>query len=306
MNTEAEPTHPKDPDDAPAPDVVLVIDDEEHIRDTLRRFLCDLGYTVLEAGNALDARNLLEEKQFHVNIILLDLVMPEVSGEDFLEWVKAVAPTIPVVIISGNRTDDVLVRCLARGAADFVDKPFQIDQLQRVIKKSIQRQQSMVEQSGELSASIPTADWVELSAPSEMEYLSRIQLFSEKLFASRFPTEVMEDLRLAMEELGRNAIEWGNKFDREKMFRISYCIFSDRVVFKFEDEGEGFNWNQLIEYDPSKDPLGHLNSRKEAGKRPGGFGVFMMRNMMDEIVYNEKGNTCVMTKYIRKKDESTE
>ncbi|MCX7934686.1 MAG: ATP-binding protein, partial [Planctomycetota bacterium] len=116
------------------------------------------------------------------------------------------------------------------------------------------------------------------------------------LFATRLPRETCEDLRVAIEEVGRNAIEWGNRFDPQKRLRISYCFFHDRVVLKFEDEGEGFQPQSLP--DPSADLHGHLAARASAGKRPGGFGVLLVQSIMDEVVYSEKGNVVVMTKFI--------
>lgn len=283
--------------------VVLVVDDEFAMRSMVRAALTlDENFTVHEASGAMEAREILEEHDFAIDAIVLDLLMPEVNGEELLEWVKAVAPQIAVVVLTGHRTDDTLIRCLAKGAADFLDKPCKVDELRATVERVISRQARIQERGGELEARYPAADWVELTAPSEIEYLGRMQRFSDVLFASRLPKQTCEDLRLAIEELGRNAIEWGNRFDRAKKFHVSYCIFDDRIVLKFEDEGEGFNPGVLP--DPSKDPMAHIKRRKDEGKRPGGFGVFLMKNIMDEVVYNEKGNVCVMTKHIPRKDEA--
>ncbi len=284
------------PEQDAAPPRILVIDDEAPMRSMLQATLTvDNEFEVLLADGAKRAQEIVENEQFRIDVILLDLAMPEIDGEQFLEWVKAVAPQIPVLILSGNRTDDRLIRCLAKGAIDFLEKPCQTEQIIDAVNRSIRRQQDLEERGGDLQALYPATDWVELTAPSEMEYLARMQRFSDLLFESRLPKEMCEDLRLAIEELGRNAIEWGNRFDRSKMFNISYAIFDDRIVLKFEDEGEGFNPEKIR--DPSKDPVSHLMKRKEEGKRPGGFGLFLMKNIMDEIVYNERGNICVMTKH---------
>jgi anti-sigma regulatory factor (Ser/Thr protein kinase) len=131
-----------------------------------------------------------------------------------------------------------------------------------------------------------------------MEYLARMQRFTDILFNTKLPKEICDDIRLTIEEVGRNAIEWGNKFDREKDFKISYCIFSESIVFKFEDEGEGFIPQDLR--NPTLDPKAHIKKRKEEGKRPGGFGVYLIQKLMDDVVYNDRGNVVVMTKYFNK------
>ena len=102
-------------------------------------------------------------------------------------------------------------------------------------------------------------------------------------------------VRIILEEGGRNAIEWGNRFNAEKAFRISYRHFNDRVVLKFEDEGEGFDPTARV--DPTADPE-HLAKREAAGKRPGGYGIHMLHALMDKVAYSEKGNVVVMTKYL--------
>ncbi len=283
---------------------VIFIDDDMTAQTLIKEGLeHDNLFSVISAFTATEGRQAMELRNFNLDAVILDLKLPDAGGDDLLEWIKIMAPELPVIILSGQRTDDILMRCLERGANDFLDKPCPLDRLRDTLKHVIyEREQEKKRPLPELGiqADYPAANWVELTAPSEMEYLSRMNRFSEVLLGSRLPRSMCEDLQLAIEELGRNAIEWGNHFNPNKMFRISYCIFSDRIVLKVEDEGEGFKPN--FDYDPSKDPLKHLNSRKEQGKRPGGYGVFLLRNMMDEIVYNEKGNVCVMTKIIPNED----
>jgi anti-sigma regulatory factor (Ser/Thr protein kinase) len=109
-------------------------------------------------------------------------------------------------------------------------------------------------------------------------------------------TEEKEAIRLAIDEIGTNAVEWGNRGDRSKKIRISYCLFDDRIVFKVEDEGDGFDPDALG--DPSVDPLAHIMARMQSGKRAGGYGVFLTKNVMDEVIYSDKGNVVLMTKYL--------
>lgn len=279
---------------------VLVIDDSVETLLTLESAFQEHGVTTTGAATATEARQLLEDQSFRFDVVILDLNLPDCRGELLLEWIKLNAPSLPVIIISGEKSDDMLIRCLNKGASDFIEKPFRIEQVLSSVTVSFRRRTAQ-ESVGEMQAELFASDWIELTAQTEIEYLGRIQRFSEVLFNRRLPQKVVDDLRLAMEEFGRNAVEWGNKFSREKQFRISYCFFPDRVVLKFEDEGEGFNPKSVP--DPSKDPIAHLKRRQSEGKRPGGFGLFMMNRIMDEIFYNERGNTCIMTKYLPKEGE---
>lgn len=106
---------------------------------------------------------------------------------------------------------------------------------------------------------------------------------------------------MAVEEVGRNAVEWGNHFDPGKQVQISYCFFDDRVIIKVEDEGEGFAHSALP--DPTRDPVGTMKQRVDAGKRPGGYGVFLIHKLVDETIYNEKGNVVLLIKYLPEQEK---
>ncbi len=282
--------------------VMLIDHDLENLTPLSEKFTAEQA-EVTTASSAREARVILEENNFSFDVILLDLQLPDAKGEDFLEWIKIMAPNMIVVISSDEKSDNLLIRCLGKGASDFIEKPLNTDEVYQILWQSFRRKASQ-ENVGDMRAEIHASDWIELTAQSHIEYLGRIQRFSEILFNRRLPKKVVDDLRLAMEEFGRNALEWGNKFIQEKQFRISYCFFPDRVVLKFEDEGEGFNPNAVP--DPSKDPIAHLKRRQQEGKRPGGFGIFMMNRIMDEIFYNEKGNICIMTKHLPAVSEEDE
>ena len=108
------------------------------------------------------------------------------------------------------------------------------------------------------------------------------------------PALRQRDIQIAIDEMGRNAIEWGNRKDINRKIHMAYCMFDDRIVFKIEDEGEGFDTSLVP--DPTKDPLGVVLKREAAGKRPGGYGLAMCRKIMDAVYYNGKGNMIIMEK----------
>lgn len=103
---------------------ILVVDDELPQRVLLRASLEDAGYIVFEAGGGRDALRLLRERS--VDLVLLDLVMPEMDGFQFLRQLKAdnLLRNIPVVVVSGSEDMESVTRCLAMGATDHLSKPF--------------------------------------------------------------------------------------------------------------------------------------------------------------------------------------
>jgi signal transduction histidine kinase len=116
---------------------ILVVDDEQVVRDGCSRVLSGKGYEVLTAENGQAAMDLLAEET--VDIILLDLKMPVLSGEEVLEKTTSQYPNIPVIIITGHGTVDTAVECMKQGAYDFITKPFQIDQFLLTINRAAER-----------------------------------------------------------------------------------------------------------------------------------------------------------------------
>ncbi len=113
---------------------VLVADDERAIRDGCHRVLTGQGYEVFGAENGQVALDLLAEKR--VDILLLDLKMPVMGGEEVLEIVKKTYPEIPVIIITGHGTVDTAVECMKKGAYDFITKPFQLNQFLIIVRRA--------------------------------------------------------------------------------------------------------------------------------------------------------------------------
>jgi two-component system phosphate regulon sensor histidine kinase PhoR len=116
---------------------ILVVDDEQVVRDGCSRVLTGRGYDVLTAENGQVAIDLLEKET--VDIILLDLKMPIMSGEEVLERTSSQYPNIPVIIITGHGTVDTAVECMKQGAYDFITKPFQVDQFLLTINRAAEK-----------------------------------------------------------------------------------------------------------------------------------------------------------------------
>ena len=116
---------------------ILVVDDEKVIRDGCRRVLADNNYDVICAENGQEAMSELEKEK--VDIILLDLKMPVMSGEEVLAQAFVQYPDIPIIIITGHGTRDTAVECMKNGAYDFITKPFQIDQFLLTIKRASEK-----------------------------------------------------------------------------------------------------------------------------------------------------------------------
>jgi adenylate cyclase len=121
------------------PGTLLVIDDNEQSRELLGRYLRNLGHRVLVAESGARALEVLRE--FPVDLIFLDLVMPEMSGLELLQRIKSDARlrAVPVIIVSGMADTDGVIRCIENGADDYLNKPFNPTLLRARLNAGLQR-----------------------------------------------------------------------------------------------------------------------------------------------------------------------
>ena len=116
--------------------VILVIDDEEAIRLFLDATLRDEGYDVLLAGNGQEAIDLLGRTV--PDLVLLDLMLPDMSGIEVLKKVREMLPHLAVVMITAYSETDSAVQAMKLDAFDYVSKPIQLDKLLKVIAKGLE------------------------------------------------------------------------------------------------------------------------------------------------------------------------
>ena len=114
---------------------VLVVEDEPRVAAMLRDVLVELGYIVTVAGGGTEALQVVPV--FEPDVVLLDLLMPEMSGVEVLAHLRRDYPTLPVVIMSGNEDVEVARATLEAGAFDYLGKPFSITVLARVVAAAV-------------------------------------------------------------------------------------------------------------------------------------------------------------------------
>jgi two-component system, response regulator, stage 0 sporulation protein F len=110
---------------------VLVVDDQPHVGQMVRDLLTELGYAVKYVTDGADALDLVPV--FEPDLVLLDLLMPGMSGVEVLERLRRDHPLLPVIMLSGNQDVDLARRTLGNGAFDYIQKPFDIMILERIV-----------------------------------------------------------------------------------------------------------------------------------------------------------------------------
>ena len=137
---------------------ILIVDDEESVRDSLYNWFIEDGYRVETAENARKALTLIESDQF--DIILADIKMPGMDGLEMLRRIKSIKPDSIIIIMTAFATVDTAVKALKDGAYDYVTKPFDPDDLTHLIRNA-SKQISLEDENETLKKKVITLENVE-------------------------------------------------------------------------------------------------------------------------------------------------
>jgi DNA-binding NtrC family response regulator len=122
---------------------ILIIDDEESIRDSVGQVLEKEGYEVLSAVSGQEGLALFGQKAFQV--VFLDLKLPGIKGLDVLSRLKGTSPETPVIIITGYATIESAVEAMKRGAFDYLTKPFTPEEVRITTRKALESRRLFLE-----------------------------------------------------------------------------------------------------------------------------------------------------------------
>jgi DNA-binding NtrC family response regulator len=116
---------------------ILVIDDDRHMRTACSRVLSKEGYFVFCAETGAEGLKEIRTSAEKYSVVLLDQLMPGMSGMDVLDQIRAFDPNLPVIIATGSETHATAADIIRKGACDCLPKPFTPEELRAVIKKAL-------------------------------------------------------------------------------------------------------------------------------------------------------------------------
>ena len=120
-------------------ETILVVDDEEMIKDLARDILARYGYTVLTAGGGEEAVEVYRQNKQEIAVVVLDIVMPEVGGREVFRRIREIDPAAQVIVSSGYNQERDAADLLMEGAIAFVQKPYRLASLVGTIGEVIEK-----------------------------------------------------------------------------------------------------------------------------------------------------------------------
>jgi len=224
------------------------------------------------------------------------VMMPGMDGLTMLSHLREHDENLRVIIMTGLNTPETAISALRDQAYDWLSKPFGIQQLLSAVQKALELTPLNV--NIEVLSAQP--EWIELRVPCDPAAVDPLNRLMAQL-KTDLPRETRENVTYAFSEMLRNAIEYGGKNDPSQCVEVSYLRTPRLILYRIKDPGEGFRI-ELLKHaailNPEGQPLRHENVRTLQGLRPGGFGILIARNMVDEMIYNERHNEVVLIKYL--------
>ena len=212
-----------------------------------------------------------------------------------LRRVHAIRPEAKV-IVTGSGDPKLVVDAIRQHAYSYFHKPLPAAPFADMVSQALSA--DSWKSDIRLISALP--EWITLEIRCKIEAADRTTHFVREL-ESDLPAQDREDIAAAFRELLMNAIEHGGKHDPRKRVRTTILRTSKAVIVHIADPGSGFSLEFLPHAaisNPEDSPIRHVEVRAEEGRRPGGFGILMTRNMVDELLYNERGNAVLFVKYL--------
>ena len=283
--------------DHPKPPVslrtALLIGDDPEVKAALSIILAPEGWTLEQSGNLDDALALAKSRRF-------DLIVTsrKTSGDqdvEFLRRLRRVRPHTRIIILTDDSTPTNVIASMREHAFGYLSKGFSIETLAETVRTVLET--PTWDDGIEIMSATPKL--ITLAVRCTMVAAERLLQFMREI--TDLPDEERQNVGMAFRELLLNAMEHGCQFDPEKYVEICYVRTRHVVMARIKDPGDGFTLDEVRHAaigNPPDDPIAHVIRRNEEGMRPGGYGVMLAKNLVDELIYGEKGNEVLLVKYL--------
>lgn len=273
---------------------ILIVDDDRDVHQLLLAALTAPDRRIESAYDGEEGLACCEAG--HYDLVLTDVNMPKLDGMSLLTRIRALRPDTKVVVMTVANTPETLIDAIRQEAFAYFSKPFTLNAVEEMVQQAL----SGPSPAGDIEVVSARPNWLELRVRSKRETADRIVQFLRELRLGLALAEE-ESVGAAFREILMNAIEHGGKFDPDKRVTITYIRADKAILYRVRDPGQGFSFEDLPHAavsNPLDSPLEHADVRERLGMRPGGFGIFMTRAMVDELIYNEAGNEVLLIKYL--------
>jgi len=276
-----------------SPRSLLLVDSDPAVQEQLSNLLKRDDRSIQTVVDGREALDYL--RQAAIDVVVAGQGRNGYDGLKLVRRVRALRPAARV-IVTGDQSPERVVGAIREHAFSYIHKPL----VSHVVADLVQ--QALDGHSGKDDIRVISArlEWITLDVRCKLDAAERTTHFMREMLAD-LPSHTYEDIAAAFRELLMNAIEHGGLSNPKKRCRVSLLRTVRSVIVHIHDPGPGFSLDLLPHAaisNPDDSPIKHVEVRAEEGRRPGGFGILMTRNLVDELLYNERGNAVLFVKYL--------
>jgi anti-sigma regulatory factor (Ser/Thr protein kinase)/CheY-like chemotaxis protein len=276
--------------------VALLIGEDTEVESALAAILNPEGWRLQKAVGNDEAFALVKSGP-------IDLVITgrHTSGREdvaFLRRIRGVRPHSRMIILADESTPADVIASMREYAFGYLSKSFSMESLNEIVQMALD---SPAWDDG-IEIVSATPQWIKLHVRCERQTADRVLHFMGEIADLNLPEDERRDVGIAFREMLLNAMEHGGNFDPSQYVEISYVRTSHMVMCRIKDPGQGFSLEEIRHAavnNPPEDPTAHIAVRDQRGMRPGGYGVMLAKNLVDDLVYGEKGNEVLLVKYLQ-------
>lgn len=257
---------------------ILIVDDYDDLSTSLTEVFKQTGHSVKTVKTRAEAVNIIENEKF-------DLIITDLDGEHLNAKTNDDITCLPEAATDARSQIKAFKICVS----GYKPEEFSEEELKNFIETILNYKTKFLDQKANVKN---LHEKIEFEIPGLILLMNCILDYLLKRVEKTGAVDVENsNLFIALDEAFVNAVKHGNKFDANKLVRITADISAQEARFTVEDEGEGFDIQAI------PDPLDPANLFKTSGR-----GVLIIHNIMDEVKYNERGNRIEM---VKKKDNQT-
>jgi len=277
------------------PKLALLVEGDAEIEKALREMLEPQGWEVVLAADNATALQLVKGR--HFSFIVTASHTTHAEDLQLLREMRSVYPHTRMIIIADAGTPQDVLDSMRERAFSYFAKPFSIDSFSQIVL--IAMNCPCWDDGIEVASGTP--EQISLFVRCDAPTADRLLQFMREI--SGLPEKEGKEAGVAIREMLYNAIEHGGQLDPQQYVEVTYVRTKKMVTCRIKDPGKGFSLEELQHAaigNPPDDPLRHAMVREARGMRPGGYGVLLARNLVDELLYSEKGNEVVLVKHLEK------
>jgi anti-sigma regulatory factor (Ser/Thr protein kinase)/ActR/RegA family two-component response regulator len=271
----------------------LLVGGDSQIEAQLRGILKPDAWGIQHATDNAAVLNLAQKKSFD-----LILTSEKTSGREDIELlrkIRRIRPHTRLIILADESTPADVITSMRERAFSYFSKPFSPDALAVMIHHAID--EPCWDDGIDVVSATP--EWIRIRARCDLKTADRVLQFFDEI--AELPDPERGAVGMAFREMLTNAIEHGGRLDPNQDVEISYVRARHMVTCRISDPGGGFTLDEIPHAaiaNPANEPVRHLEYRDAQGMRPGGFGVLLAQQLVDQLIYSEQGNEVLLVKYL--------